>query len=75
MKKVLFMTAIFCGTLAFTSCSKKDYTCECTMPASLGVAAQTTNIPITDAKKGDAEDACDASSATYAIGGGSCTLK
>ena len=66
MKKVYMMLAV-CA-IALASC-KKDYTCSCT------VNGVTTDNPIKDAKKADAEDACDALSVIAAIGGGSCDLK
>lgn len=68
MKKFAPIAAIALFAIAFTSC-KKDYTCTCT------VAGVSEDIPIKDAKKKDAKDACDASSAIYALGGGSCSLK
>lgn len=64
---ILMLTAI-----AFSSC-KKDYTCECTFKDTLG-AAQSATIEYKDAKKSDAEDACNA----YNIPGGTdfkCELK
>jgi hypothetical protein len=66
MKKVYMMLAV-CA-IALASC-KKDYTCACT------VSGVTTDNPINDAKKADAEDACDALNVIAAIGGGSCELK
>ncbi len=69
MKKV-FILAIIAGAFSFTSC-KKDYTCECKTSSSSAVVP--TTIP--KAKKADAEKACETLNATYAIGGGSCTLK
>ena len=68
MKKI----ALFFAGVAFiamaTSC-KKDYTCKCT------VAGVATETPINDAKKKDAEDACDQLSSASAIFGGSCSLE
>jgi hypothetical protein len=67
MKKVL----LFAGVLflfSATSC-KKDYTCSCTALGS------TEDYKYEKVSKKDAEDACDASSATYALLGGSCELK
>ena len=64
MKKIFAAVAI---VALFASC-KKDYTCDCT------ILGQTTSTPINDAKKADAEDACDALGASAAILGGSCTL-
>lgn len=62
------MIAIVGGAFALTSC-KKDYTCSCT------ASGVTVDYTIQDAKKKDAQDACDASSTTYSIIGGSCELK
>lgn len=53
---------------ALASC-KKDYTCACT------IAGVTTESTIADAKKADAEEACDASNTAAALLGGSCELK
>jgi len=66
MKKVYMMLAV-CA-IALASC-KKDYTCSCT------ILGQTAETVIPDAKKADAEEACDASSAGAALLGGSCELK
>lgn len=66
MKKVYMMLAV-CA-IALASC-KKDYTCSCT------IAGVTTDSTIADAKKADAEEACDALNVAAAIGGGSCELK
>lgn len=68
-KTTLFAFAAFIAVASFSSC-KKDYTCECKTSAGT-----VTNIPINDAKKADATDACNASDLIYKIGGGSCTLK
>ena len=64
MKKIFAAVAI---VALFASC-KKDYTCDCT------ILGQTTSTPINDAKKADAEDACDALGVSAALLGGSCTL-
>lgn len=68
-KTTIFVFAALIAAASLTSC-KKDYTCEC--KNSLGTI---TNIPINDAKKSDATDACNASDVLYKLGGGSCTLK
>jgi hypothetical protein len=67
MKKVM-MIAIVGGAFALTSC-KKDYSCECTSGGS------TYTLTIADAKKKDAENACDTWGVLYTLGGGTCTLK
>jgi hypothetical protein len=65
MKKIFAAVAI---VALFASC-KKDYSCDCTF------AGVTESTPIKDAKKADAEEACDALSAiNVAFGGGACTL-
>lgn len=68
MKKVLVLSAV--AMIALASC-KKDYTCECTTEFNGQTATSTAEIK--DAKKSDAEDACNqldaASTAT------SCELK
>jgi hypothetical protein len=64
MKKVLVAVAV----VAFFASCKKDYTCDCT------TAGVTESTPIKDAKKADAQDACDALGAIYSLGGGSCEL-
>jgi hypothetical protein len=65
MKKFFALAIV---VVALASC-KKDYTCECTI---LGV---TTPTEIKDAKKADAEDACNALDVAAKLTGGSCTLK
>lgn len=59
---------MFVGVASMTSC-KKDRDCECT------VLGETTVTTLTDQTKSDAEDACEALSATAAILDGSCELK
>lgn len=71
MKKVIAFAAV--AMIALASC-KKDYTCDC----EITMNGETTDmsIPIKDAKKKDAQDACDAAETTYANGGSaSCELK
>ncbi len=69
MKKALLIGSLgVFGVMALASC-KKDYTCDCT------IGGQTSSSQIKDAKKKDAEKACDALSVTAAIVGGTCTLK
>ena len=68
MKKVFLAVAVIAGTFSMTSC-KKDYDCDCT------ISGTTTTSTIKDAKKKDAQDACNALSAAASISGGSCTLK
>lgn len=53
------LTIAFAGfaMIALTSC-KKDYTCECTTTV-VGLDPITQNYELKDAKKKDAEDACD----------------
>ena len=67
----LFLGLFIVGALS-TSC-KKDYTCECKDVFVLG----EVNIEIENAKKSDAEDACDSAQATYrtASASATCTLK
>ncbi len=68
MKKSLLSAFGVALLLLATSC-KKDYTCTCTV---LGVSNDT---PLNDYTKSDAKEACDKSSSSAAILGGSCTLK
>lgn len=68
-KSSLFAFAALIVAASFTSC-KKDYTCECK-----DSAGTVTSIPLKDASKTDATDACNVSDALYKLGGGSCTLK
>lgn len=67
MKKAILLGAL--GVFALASC-KKDYTCTCK------VNEQSIKIPLTDYKKKDAEDACDAAKTTYsnADANTTCTL-
>ena len=66
MKKLFIVVAV--AIFGLTAC-KKDFDCVCTV----GGNSTTTTFP--DAKKADAQDACDALSILSAIGGGSCELK
>jgi hypothetical protein len=61
MKKMFFTAAVACFVMS--SC-KKDYTCKCT---GTGLPDQYSNIEIKDAKKKDAEEACNAFNTTYKI--------
>jgi len=75
MKKLgsIVIVAMF-GAMALTSC-KKDYTCTCTTTDSSGTFDPiTSSIPINDAKKGDATDACDALESTVGTLTTSCNL-
>lgn len=67
MKKVLFVAAF--AVFGLVSC-KKDYTCTCT------VDEQTLTIPISKAKKKDAESTCSNAETTYknADANASCSL-
>ncbi|PIE86818.1 MAG: hypothetical protein CSA03_03510 [Bacteroidetes bacterium] len=69
MKKALFIGVFgMFGIMALASC-KKDYICNCT------VNGNEATLQIKDAKKKDAQDACDDAEATYAQAGtASCTL-
>ena len=67
MKKLLILAVVGCFALGLTSC-KKDYTCSCT------IAGTTTKSEIKDAKKKDAQDACDALDTAAKLGSGSCSL-
>lgn len=67
MKKVLLI-AVVGVAFAVTSC-KKDYVCECTQGSS------TYSLTIQDAKKKDADAACDTWGVLYTLGGGTCELK
>jgi hypothetical protein len=71
MKKILLFTAICCGALAFTSCSKKsDYTCTCAI-SNTGVSVNEP-IKIFDMTESDAKEVCDAGSTVATV---TCTLK
>lgn len=74
MKKLLFVFAIAAvGSLA--SC-KKDYTCECTTTDSSGAfETVTTEYDINDAKKSDAEDACDGRNSSVGTLSTTCELQ
>ncbi len=63
MKKIASVCVIALVVLSMSSC-KKDWTCTCTL---LGTSS---SIPINDATKSDAEDACSA----LEILGNSCEL-
>jgi hypothetical protein len=69
MKKALFLGALFCCSLFMTSCTK-DYTCTCT------ILGDTSITEFNNAKKSDAETACEAAelSAKIIDPGASCSL-
>ncbi len=69
MKKLtpLVLAAAF-GALTFTSC-KKDYTCDCKVNGE-----SVIKYDIKNAKKKDAEAACEGYSITTAVGSYSCSL-
>jgi hypothetical protein len=64
MKKIATICVIALVTLSMSSC-KKDWNCTCTL------AGTTSTIPINDATKSDAEDACSA----LEILGNTCELE
>ena len=69
MKKIIGVAAFaVLGMVALSSC-KKDYTCECTLGTT------TASTVYKDIKKKDAESACTSLSTTWALAGGSCSLK
>jgi uncharacterized lipoprotein YehR (DUF1307 family) len=65
MKKMLLFTIILGATVAFTSCSKKDYTCTCT--TTIGGTSSTTTYEYEGVKEDDAQASCDV------LGSGSST--
>lgn len=69
MKKFIAFFAMVAFAASVTSC-KKDYTCECTDDDG-----ETFKYEYKKVSKKDAEEACDASSSIWALGGGSCSLK
>lgn len=70
MKKLFVVAAVALIVVSFSSC-KKDYTCTCKGDLFPEVAT-----PINDAKKADAQDACDQLETTGKITDASftCTL-
>lgn len=64
---MFFAVAAF--VVSTTSC-KKDWTCECKSSTVDNLTSGTWN-----AKKKDAQDACDALEKTYSVYGGKCELK
>lgn len=54
--KLMMVSALMLGTVAFTSC-KKDYTCTCT--SSLGGTSTTYTQSLPDQTRADAKDACE----------------
>lgn len=61
MKKVLLLTAVV--ALGFTSCSKGDYTCTCTVDL-LGVES-TSETTFEGVKEDEAKEACDAGNSSF----------
>lgn len=69
--KIKFVFALAAvAVLSLASC-KKDYTCDCVTKME-GFADQEASYPIKDAKKKDAEDACDKLQVSSMV---TCTLK
>ena len=66
MKKVLFFALV--ASIATLSSCKKDYTCACK-----DTAAGALNVEIKDAKKKDAEKACEAAQTTYKMSSSNAT--
>ncbi len=75
MKRFAFVFGVaFVASLALSSC-KKDYTCDCSYTAAgITVSAKTELL---DAKKKDAEEACDLyeTQLNFLGTGATCTLK
>lgn len=73
MKTRLFFAAAAVAVISLSSC-KKDYTCECDWEYMGQSTTATTEI--NDAKKKDAEEACDSFETQTESAGGSasCTL-
>ncbi|WP_317897457.1 hypothetical protein [Aurantibacillus circumpalustris] len=66
MKKILLVAAVACMTMV--SC-KKDYTCECVYEyGQSGATTKTTTTSVINAKKADAETACNAGDYDLTIG-------
>jgi hypothetical protein len=62
MKKMLLFTIILGATVAFTSCSKDDYTCTCT--TTVGGSTSTSTYEYEGVKKDDAEASCNSLNST-----------
>jgi hypothetical protein len=73
MKKITFL-AIVAVAATLGSC-KKDYSCECTVPASGSTPAQTYTYELKDVKKKDAKDACNSAGNVWILVGGTCAIK
>jgi hypothetical protein len=75
MKKAMFLLLGAGMMLGMVAC-KKDYTCACTFKLAGATTSTTFNLLINDAKKSDAESACDQAETTYKIADASatCTL-
>lgn len=71
MKKLSILAVAALFTFGLTSC-KKDWNCTCT-DSTTGTTPDV--YPINDAKKKDAEKACDVWGALYTPFGGSCSLE
>jgi hypothetical protein len=73
MKKITLL-AIVVIAASLGSC-KKDYTCECTIPASGSTPASTYNYELKNVKKKDAKDACNSAGNVWILAGGTCAIK
>lgn len=79
MKK-LFFTTLCAGLLVFATSCKKDYVCDCPgyeeSEDGVTFTVDPSSYEINDAKKKDAEKACDElSTVNQAFGAGACELK
>ncbi len=73
MKKITLLAVAFVA-ISLASC-KKDYKCECTIPASSGQAAQTYTYDLKKIKKKDAKASCNSAGNTWILVGGTCAVK
>ena len=67
MKKLLLSAAAFALVASTMTSCKKDYSCDCTY--TVGGVTETDKYPIKDAKKKDAEAACDTWSLLHSTDG------
>ena len=74
MKRALILGVAVMALAATTAC-KKDYTCTCTTTDSSGfIDDVTVSTTISNAKKKDAEAACNASDVSLGTLSTTCTL-
>ena len=73
MKKTVLLASIFLG-LIFTSCSKKDYTCNCVTANTTGSVSTSSSL-VSASSEDDAKAECQSKNTVNITGGTVCDLE